>query len=263
MHKTSALASDSAHLSTLREGRSFIYCLSLALTAQISSMGPFDPIKSFYSILTMSNVVSGSSFDDTGSRQRTDGETHKANVQSSYLAVKSFLVEKYWTICDAALQPSKPSSSEFLQREAEKPAFEREKEIVPFASVEGIRAERRKIANALLQVLSSSEPIFLELNSFPLCMKIRQIASTVTDFEVSENKLTNEFLKILSGLEKGGAFGRVDDKRHFPSTRGSATENEENELRKWADLSENQMQYVTLDALLGSQKKQIMEPTGL
>ncbi|KAI9654569.1 MAG: hypothetical protein M1831_005330 [Alyxoria varia] len=155
------------------------------------------------------------------------------------------------------------SSETSFPQQTENPLYESETNFAHIASAEGIRAERRRIATALLQVLSSSKPVFLELNSFPLCMKIRQIASTVTDFEVPENELTNEFLKILSGLEKGGALGRDDDERRSPAIWDSHTEREENELRKWADLSQNQMQYVTMDALPGPQKGKATGSEGL
>lgn len=163
-------------------------------------------------------------------------ETQKANIYTSYLSVRSYLTERRWSLMEAHVLPqniTQPGQQSDAQRE--------------------LRAEREGIAQDLLGVLTHIRPIHLEPNSVSLFMKIRQVASTLLPLstgpvsmgESGERIFTEDdraaeylrrFLEMLMELETCG--------RRKPSTNEPSDEaNEDEELRKWADLREYQKQF--------------------
>lgn len=114
-------------------------------------------------------------------------------------------------------------------------------------------AERESIADDLLAVLSSIRPVHMEPNAVSLCMKIRQVASTLLPGELSgaadatDNGTANDrrdglseraegylraFLGILMDLEKCGTS--------LVESESEEEAQDEAELRRWADIREYQ-----------------------
>ncbi|KAI9727337.1 MAG: hypothetical protein M1828_006957 [Chrysothrix sp. TS-e1954] len=175
---------------------------------------------------------------------RTALEIQKANIHGTYLTLRSHFIEKYWNYSrtvlsdkqSSSLPLSNPSQHQWRALEAE------------------VRAERESIATDLLTVLSSVQPVHMEPNSVSFIMKIRLIAGTllpdsdagaayVLEPHEKSNMHLQEFLRILTGLEKGPTLGSTEDEGSgFELTDGHATDEEE-ELRSWADLRENQLAF--------------------
>lgn len=161
-------------------------------------------------------------------------ETQKANIYTSYLSVRSYLIERHWALIEAHV----------LHQNAEQQD--------PQSAQQELRAEREATAEDLLGVLSHIRPIHIEPNSISLFMKIRQVASTLLPLStgpvsIGENgeKLSTQedraaeylrtFLDMLMDLEKCGRRRPSDD----PLIEGT----EEEELRRWADLREYQKEF--------------------
>jgi len=161
-------------------------------------------------------------------------ETQKANIYTSYLSVRSYFIERHWALVEAHV----------LHQNAMQPTAQQ-------AAQQELRAEREAIAQDLLGVLSHIQPIHIEPNSISLFMKIRQVASTLLPLStgpvsIGENgeKLRaadylRTFLDMLMDLEKCG--------KRRPSDDSLAEGNEEEELRRWADLREYQKQFAKED----------------
>ena len=149
-------------------------------------------------------------------------EVQKANIYGSLLSSRSYFLEKR----SALMAP---------------------------ADTEGRAAERESIADDLLAVLSSIRPVHMEPNAVSLCMKIRQIATTLLPGEPSstadgtDNVTANGrrdglseraegylrvFLGILTDLEKCGTS--------LVETESEEEAQDEAELRRWADMREYQ-----------------------
>lgn len=148
-------------------------------------------------------------------------EVQKANIYASLLSSRSYYLEKHRSL--SSLQD---------------------------IDVRAFAAERESIADDLLNVLSSIRPVHMEPNAVSLCMKIRQVASTLlpedgtasdvsgADMDGGAGGLSGRaegylraFLEILMDLEKCGT-GRGEE--------GEEDAQEEMELRRWADLREYQ-----------------------
>lgn len=187
----------------------------------------------------------GSSFGDAGPRQMIAYEIQKAGLHASYLSTRSYFVERYWSLRNAVLAAGEtPSASEmgYLVDERE------------------YRAEHNSIARDLLTMLSSIRPVHLEPNAFPFCMQIRQIASTLIPAvkpsftggndenlhglsdSVAQHYIS-QFVKVLMGLEKGGINGGVGGENNGKDGNGHDMDEEEG-LRRWADLRQNQRDFV-------------------
>lgn len=218
-------------------------------------------------------------------RRRLQYEIQKANIYASSLCTRSYLVEKYWNLCEAhnrrraansanstGSAPSSPGImgaglDGLLQNSGQAPhnlgptsgAFE--------AIEREMYDEREAIIKDLLTVLGSINQVNMEPNgdsfvsaplSDRLCpsfanklqtMKIRSVASTLLDVpkqrkgsvaQQAEQYLA-AFLDILMKLERAGP-AHNDPER---------PEDEEAELRQWADLREYQMKFAQQGGILG------------
>ena len=168
---------------------------------------------------------------ETAPRRTIGLEIQKANVHMTFLATRTFYLEKFW-------------NSNGMN------------ESVIGMTPEQVAQKRLNCAKQLLDLMNQVHPIFLEPNALGLCMQIRQIASTLytasqttprqryandgtikTESGKEEEarvagQYVQELLKISGGLEKRGRGG-VD---HRQLRDGEQEWDEEEELRAWADL---------------------------
>ncbi len=203
-------------------------------------------------------------------RRRVQYEIQKANVYASHLGTRSYIVEKYWNLCEAhnklkaqglvesSSATAGPSDAAGLTQNQESSTYD--------LTEQEMYAERESIVKDLLLVLSSISQVNMEPNaesfvstsssqtlaSFPLTrqktMKIRSIASTLLDVPKSRKgsvalqaeEYLAAFLDILVKLERVGPAEAERDRPH----------DEESELRHWADLRDYQMKFAQTGGVL-------------
>lgn len=187
-------------------------------------------------------------------RRKLQFEIQKANIYASQLGTRSYIVEKCWNLetayeemqmgqggnnnlsspgvvamgLDAMLVQQSPSKADEIN----------------------IANERESVVKDLLQMLGSISQVNMEPNGASFINKIRQIASTL--LETPENRkgpmamqgqaYLVKFLDVLMKLERISP-GPLTDNR-------DPAEAEEEELRNWADLRENQMQFLKAGGFL-------------
>ncbi|KAK5151255.1 hypothetical protein LTS14_009425 [Recurvomyces mirabilis] len=195
---------------------------------------------------------------DPEQRRRMQYEIQKANIYASSLSTRSYLVEKYFNLCEAhdrtrgqtqnpGSMPSSPGAGitavgiDGMVPQAPTSHYD--------MVGEEMRQEREEIVKDLLVVLSSINQVNMEPNADSFTMKIRSIASTLLDLPehhkgqvaLQAQEYLAAFLKILMKLERAS-----------PSTDGEEQANdEEAELRNWADLREYQLKFAQQGGLLG------------
>lgn len=188
---------------------------------------------------------------DEQDRRYLQFEIQKANVFASQLATRSYIVEKYWTLHEAHGRRQKSGSSSgqsspgtaasitdtlFYPTQVQPQAVDNN-EIT-------MNAERESIVKDLLRVLGSISQVNMEPNGGSFINKIRQIASTLLDtprnrkspLALRAEEYLGRFLDVLMKLE------RVSPGK---SNGGEDWEDEEEELRNWADLRAFQTKFLT------------------
>ncbi|KAL2354343.1 hypothetical protein BJ546DRAFT_843711 [Cryomyces antarcticus] len=186
-------------------------------------------------------------------RRRLQYEIQKANIYASHLSTRSYIVEKYWNLCEAhnrmksqtnsaanspgitaagldGMLPSQATSNYDL---TEREMFE----------------ERESIVKDLLVVLGSINQVNMEPNADSFTMKIRSIASTLLDVPktrkgqvaLQTEQYLAAFLDILMRLEPVSPA----------NTNPEQPDDEDAELRHWADLREYQMKFTQQGGMLG------------
>nr|POE98605.1 hypothetical protein CFP56_79600 [Quercus suber] len=191
----------------------------------------------------------------------------KANIYASSLATRSYLVEKYFNLCDAhdrAVSQSSPFPSDPPGISVTPTGTENTPlKPVPTSSHDPVsivmREERENIVKDLLVVLSTISTVNCEpsadsfvsptsnkfhlanlpANPPPQTMKIRSIAGTLLNasdqrkgpIALQAQEHLSAFLQVLVKLE------RVNPAHSDPE---HPDEDEESELRHWADLREYQ-----------------------
>ncbi|KAK1752897.1 hypothetical protein QBC47DRAFT_387331 [Echria macrotheca] len=166
-------------------------------------------------------------------------EIQKANVYASALATRSYFVERYFNLRDA-------HRTQAAQAYAQENGSTKNPAEQPDAIDHAMNAERELIVQNLVTVLTSISQRNLEPNGASLINKIRQVASTLVNDAperkgpkaVKAEELLSRFVDILMRLEKGSG-GAV-------TAAGAGTgdlQDEEQELRSWADLREHQMRF--------------------
>lgn len=208
-------------------------------------------------------------------RRRMQYEIQKANIYASALSTRSYIVDKYFNLCEAhdrlrsqsQLPGSLPSSPGHGIIAAGIDGMLPQAPTSHFDVVgQEMRQEREEIMKDLLIVLSSINQVNMEPNgdsfvSFSLhlsyellltilqTMKIRSIASTLIDvpdqrkgqLALQAQDYLAAFLKILMKLE-----------RVSPEHGGhDQPEDEETELQHWADLREYQLKFAQQGGLMG------------
>lgn len=196
--------------------------------------------------------------DTTGSEDGTDTpiehediyEIQKANIYVSYLSVRSYIIEKYYSLSEP-LRPSRDSDSPSRAHAVTEVR-------------QWIRTQREGIAADLLHVLSSIRPIHFEPNGASLTMKIRQIASTLLPEPDPAGSLESpsgglmlepdgrfayyirQFMEILVDLERGSKRNSNSQQQRDEDYNDDEDDedDEDEDLRKWASMREHQRAFV-------------------
>lgn len=201
---------------------------------------------------------------DESKKRSVQFEIQKANIYSSILATRSYYVERYLTLRDVYLNDQRAhtqaaetgsivyrtaadSSSSSLAAAAVQAAAEQTNDEID----ELFLQERSQIVENLYNVLLSIDQCDLEPNGGSLIAKIRQVAATLLadrpdrkdPYELRNEEYLRAFLEILTKLEKTGSGAAVTE------TGQMTAEDEEQELRNWADLREQQLRFTRLTEL--------------
>ncbi|KAM0227186.1 hypothetical protein ACHAP5_012229 [Fusarium lateritium] len=179
-------------------------------------------------------------------RRHLQYEIQKANIFVSQLATRSYFVELYFDLRDVHLAEQQQDNNPIEGQSEEEKAAQHadEKEIHDFMS-----AERELIVQNLLTVLGSISQRNMEPNGGSLINKIRQVASTLLNdaperkgpFAVKSEEALSQLINILMKLEKTGAGSGGGMDSQDPSQMTS--QDEEEELRHWADLRDYQLRF--------------------
>ena len=181
-------------------------------------------------------------------RRQLQYEIQKANIFVSHLATRSYFVELYFNLRDVHL-----ADQNFPQQTEEEKAAEQkdDQEILDLMT-----AERELIVQNLLTVLGSISQRNLEPNGGSIINKIRQVASTLLNdaperkgpFAVKSEEALSQLIDVLMKLEKTGPAGatRASDPMQMTA------QDEEEELRHWADLRDYQMRFAAHGGFTGS-----------
>lgn len=181
-------------------------------------------------------------------RRQLQYEIQKANIFVSQLATRSYFVELYFNLRDVHLA----DQSFPQQSEEEKAAEEKDdKEILALMT-----SERELIVQNLLTVLGSISQRNLEPNGGSIINKIRQVASTLLNdaperkgpFAVKSEEALSQLIDVLMKLEKTGPAGTTQAADPMQMT----AQDEEDELRHWADLRDYQMRFAAHGGFTGS-----------
>jgi hypothetical protein len=228
---------------------------------QLSNTGEVDPMEAFEDT-TMQYVPplwpnSQPTYDVRNAfktqpyrRRQLQYEIQKANIFVSQLATRSYFVELYFDLRDVHLAEQNNAVTE--QSEEEKSAEDADdKEIY-----ELMCSERESIVQNLLAVLGSISQRNLEPNGGSMINKIRQVASTLLNdspdrkgpFAVKSEEALSQLIDVLIKLEKTGPAGET--KASDPTQM--TPQDEEEELRLWADLRDYQVRFAANGAFTGS-----------
>lgn len=178
-------------------------------------------------------------------RRQLQYEIQKANIFVSQLATRSYFVELYFNLRDVHLSEQQQTLEVEGTSDEDKALQDADdKEIFEFMS-----AEREIIVQNLLTVLGSISQRNLEPNGGSLINKIRQVASTLLNdaperkgpFAIKSEEALSQLLEVLMKLEKTGPVP-VGETR-APDPLQMTAEDEEEELRHWADLRDYQLRY--------------------
>ncbi|TQV98357.1 Fungal transcriptional regulatory protein [Cordyceps javanica] len=185
-------------------------------------------------------------------RRQLQYEIQKANIFVSQLATRSYFVELYFDLRDIHLTEhpdsaeGRPEDSKALVHDGD------DKEIYELMST-----ERELIVQNLLVVLGCISQRNLEPNGRSLVEKIRQVASTLLNdaphrkgpLAVKSEEALSQLIEILMKLEKTGPAGET---RNGGDPHLMTAEDEEAELRHWADLREYQLRFAAAGGFNGA-----------
>jgi hypothetical protein len=195
-------------------------------------------------------------------RRRVQFDIQKANIYVSQLATRSYYVELYFNLRDAARAKSGHGlSSNGGSADAESAHAESALAEAALAAAEDedgidskMEGERERIVQSLMLMLGAIPQRNMEPNGSALVNKIRQVASTLVR-DPSERKgplalradqYLKRFVEFLMQMERsaGAAAAGID---------GPAPDVAEEEgLRIWADLREEQQKFALQGGFLGS-----------
>lgn len=199
---------------------------------------------------------------DESTKRCVQFEIQKANIHASLLATRSYYVERYLTLRDIHLndqraQAQAATSGNIVYRTA----AEASSSSLAAAAVQAVAEqtndsidelflqERSEIVDSLYHVLISIEQCNLEPNGGSLISKIRQVAATLLadrpdrkgEYELRNEEYLKAFLDILTRLEKTGTGAAPG--MNGPIIGQMTAEDEEQELRNWADFREQQQRF--------------------
>ncbi|KAG5932330.1 hypothetical protein E4U53_001382, partial [Claviceps sorghi] len=177
-------------------------------------------------------------------RRRLQYEIQKANIFMSQLATRSYFVELYFNLRDVHLAEEQANPVESHQQTEEERALQ-DADDVEILSL--MAAEREVIVQNLLEVIGSISQRNMEPNGLSLINKMRQVASTLLNTSpdrkgpvaIKSEQALSQLIDILIKLEKTGpaAASRAADPMQMTA------EDEDEELRHWADLREYQLRF--------------------
>jgi len=183
-------------------------------------------------------------------------EIQKANIYASQLATRSYYVERYLNLRDAHRENMRSQvysgrengASESVAAAALQAASEQQSDGIDMA----MSAERELIVQNLMTVLTSIQQRNMEPNGGSIINKIRQVASTLVNdaperkgpLAIKAEELLSRFVDILMRLEKTGPGSGVVAMANTVADGGTMTaQDEEQELRSWADLEEHRLRF--------------------
>ena len=179
-------------------------------------------------------------------RVKMQQEVQKATIRVSQLGTRSYLVEKYLTLSDAHHHPIQAHRSlTHNSTNAIAPSLDSSQNTSPneqpLPLENAVFTERETIIKELLSTLSTISQPYTEPNGVSLISKLRATTSSLLDTPHTrkgplalraEDKL-NDFVTVLSKLEKA-----------MPANGTPHDEDEESQLRAWAELREEQAQFL-------------------
>jgi hypothetical protein len=215
-------------------------------------------------------------------RRRVQYEIQKANIYASQLATRSYYVERYLNLRDAhraharaqAAQSFAATQQQQQQQQngngtagnGSNPGDASANKSVAAAALHAaaeqsdpidtnMAAERELIVQHLLTVLASISHRSMEPNGGSLINKIRQVASTLVNgsphrkgpVAIKAQESLSKFVELLMRLERIPPSGDGEN-----GVGGLAVgEDEEQELRTWADLREHQARFLQCGGFMG------------
>ncbi|KAG6263627.1 hypothetical protein E4U48_006665 [Claviceps purpurea] len=179
-------------------------------------------------------------------RRRLQYEIQKANIFMSQLATRSYFVELYFNLRDVHLAEEQANPMGNQRTEAEQAFHDVDDEEIHSL----MTGEREVIVQNLLDVIGSISQRNMEPNGLSLINKIRQVASTLLNTSqdlkgpvaIKSEQALSQLIDILMKLEKTGlaAASRSADPMQMTA------EDEDEELRYWAELREYQLRWCFL-----------------
>ncbi|KAG6280372.1 hypothetical protein E4U47_000653 [Claviceps purpurea] len=176
-------------------------------------------------------------------RRRLQYEIQKANIFMSQLATRSYFVELYFNLRDVHLAEEQANPMGNQRTEAEQAFHDVDDEEIHSL----MTGEREVIVQNLLDVIGSISQRNMEPNGLSLINKIRQVASTLLNTSqdlkgpvaIKSEQALSQLIDILMKLEKTGlaAASRSADPMQMTA------EDEDEELRYWAELREYQLRF--------------------
>lgn len=194
---------------------------------------------------------------DESKKRSMQYEIQKANIYASVVATRSHYVERYFLLRDVYLNNQRAkaqadtsgsivyrtaAAADFSSSSLAAAAVQAAADQAPDETDQLFLAERESIVQDFFSVLLSIDQHNMEPNGGSLISKIRQVACTLLSDRADrkgEQELRNEeylrgFLEVLTRLEKTGTAA-------VGQSAGTMTvDDEEQELRNWADLREQQ-----------------------
>ncbi|KAF2203058.1 hypothetical protein GQ43DRAFT_454705 [Delitschia confertaspora ATCC 74209] len=190
--------------------------------------------------------------DPHEARREAQYEIQKANIYASHLSIRSYLVEKYFSLLDkynqqhsAQNQPQDPTGGlaagfDTLVSPTSANSQELEKNMAD---------EREHVVKDLLIVLGSIDLVNMEPNGDSFTQKIRQIASTLLEVPqerkgsvaLQHQDYLYKFLDVLSKLERASPEG----------SDPNGVLDDEMALRHWSDLKEYQIKFQEQGGIYG------------
>lgn len=187
-------------------------------------------------------------------------EIQKANTYASCLGTRSHYVERYLTLRDihrdnqraeqarttepggSVIYRTASDTSSSLAAAAMRAVAERDEVDDMFL------AEREEVVHNFFTVVTSIEQRNMEPNGASFINKIRQVASTLLGdpvdrkgrYELQNEEYLKVFLEILTRLEKTGTGTGTTTTPGGQAGSTMTPDDEEQELRNWADLREQQ-----------------------
>ncbi|MCJ1421575.1 hypothetical protein MMC32_007939 [Xylographa parallela] len=189
------------------------------------------------------------------SRRRLQCEIQKANIYASQLSTRSYIVEKYWNLRDAydCIISGRKSVVNSPDNTADGLDCSKRTEHQFDALEQEMYDERKIIVRELLTVLSMISQVNMEPNGLSFINKVRNIASTLLAAPRIQGQLDsgvveclNAFLQVLVKLDRVGPGSGVNEEGVILGSE----EDEEAELRYWADLRNNQVRFAASGGVL-------------